>query len=186
MQIYYPDIATLHQKTLQLKEERCLHCQQTHQQVSHGFVYKKQVRGEPYPVGKRIFCSNRRRRTGCGRTTQLYVASVIRYLHYAGTVIIAFALAMMKGLSIVTAYHQATGTEISRNAYRWMNRLMKQCSFYRSLLHQPRLKDSASLIHPVTSSRRCLVSSTFEALLLHFNEPLCFHYQQQLNQTFLP
>lgn len=185
MQIYYPDIDTIHQKTLQLKDERCPHCQQAHQQISHGFVYKKQVRGEPYPVGKRIFCSNRRRRTGCGRTTQLYVASVIRYLHYAGTFVIAFVLAMLKGFSVQAAYHQATGAETPRNAYRWIHRFMNQLSVYRSLVHQPCFKNSASFIRQV-SSRRCLIVSTFEALLLHFGEPLCAHYQQQVNQTFLP
>jgi hypothetical protein len=186
MQIYYSDIETLHQKTMQLKEERCPHCQEAHQQVSHGFVYKKQVGGALQPIGKRIFCSNRHRRTGCGRTTQLYVASIIRYLHYLGTFMIAFIVAMMKGLSVAQAYHQVTRTESPRHAYRWMNRLMNHLSFYRSLLHQPCLIDSASVTLFVTSSRRCLLASTFEALLRRFNEPLCSHYQQQLNRSFLP
>jgi hypothetical protein len=185
MQIYYLDMETLHQKSLQLEEEKCPHCQQTRQQVSHGFVYKKRNQGDPYPIGKRIFCSNRRQRTGCGRTTQLYVASVIRYLKYAGAVLIHFVLAMTKGYSIQAAYQQATGTDNPRHAYRWINRIIHQLSFYRSLFHQPSLKDSASGVSQV-NSRRSLISSTFKALILRLGEPVCSHYQQKLNLNFLP
>lgn len=43
----------------------CRRCGQSTQFVSHGFVYRKQYRGDRAEVGKRLFCANRRGRSGC-------------------------------------------------------------------------------------------------------------------------
>ena len=72
MQTYFPSLDAIHQQTMQLACEPCQHCGQAHQLVSHGFIRKKQPGGQDLqPVGKRVFCSNRYRHTGCGRTTLL-------------------------------------------------------------------------------------------------------------------
>ena len=84
MQTYYPSLESIHQKTLQLEPEQCPHCRQTRQLVSHGFIRKKRVGRDPQAVGKRVFCSNRRHRTGCGRTLQLYLDSTLRHFHRTG------------------------------------------------------------------------------------------------------
>ena len=93
----------------------------------------------PVAVGKRVFCSNRNHHAGCGRTTRLYLAETIRYLHYAGSVVVAFILLLMAGESIARAYAHATNATDPRHAYRWLNGLCAQLSTYRSLLHQPPL-----------------------------------------------
>ena len=93
----------------------------------------------PVAVGKRVFCSNRNHHARCGRTTQLYLAETIRYLHYSGSVVMAFILALMAKTSIAHAYTRATTTATPRHAYRWLNGLCAQLSSYRSLLHQPRI-----------------------------------------------
>jgi len=175
MQIYHASLPAIQQQTMQLCHEQCNHCKQSHQLVSHGFVYKKQAVAKPeQAVGKRVFCSNRNGHTGCGRTIRLYLDAAVRYLHYAGSYVVAFILLLMGGMSVQRAYLQATGTEDPRNAYRWLNKLWAQLSLYRSLLHQPMFEP------PVVTSRSLrlgLLASTFTALLQQFGQPLCARYQ---------
>jgi transposase-like protein len=184
MQTYYPCLQSIHQQTLQLECEQCPHCQQTQQLVSHGFIRKKRNCADPQAVGKRVFCSNRHQRTGCGRTTQLYLDSTLRYMHHAGSAVAAFVLLLLAGMSIGLAYMQATGKDTPRHAYRWLHRLDAQISSYRSLFHQPLLAEPASAIVSAPSLRRSLLASTFAALLARFGQPLCQAYQAQLQRPF--
>jgi hypothetical protein len=181
MPIYYSSLQAIHQQTRQLALEQCRHCKQTQQLVSHGFIFKKRVRDEPHPVGKRVFCSNRHKRTGCGRTMQLYLASTLRYLHHAGNAVVTFVLALLANKSIALAYTQATGADSPRHAYRWLQRLSEQISTYRSLFHQPPLAEPGSVAQS-RSLRRSLLTSTFTNLLMHFGQPLCQAYQSQLQR----
>jgi hypothetical protein len=76
MKIFFEDIHRIDQFTMDLKADtflQCPHCGAQGQLVSHGFVYKK---SQTYKkaVGKRLFCSNRHRKKGCGKTTRLYLA----------------------------------------------------------------------------------------------------------------
>jgi hypothetical protein len=190
MQTYYPSLQAIHQQTLQLELAQCRHCGQTQQLVSHGFVRKKRVGGEPQAVGKRVFCSNRHCRTGCGRTMQLYLDSTLRYLHHAGSAVVAFVLSLLAGMSITLAYTQATGAHSPRHAYRWLHRLHAQISAYRSLFHQPLLAQQQTAVATHNQSqhphrlRRSLLASTFGALLTRFKQPLCQAYQFQLQRPF--
>lgn len=186
MQTYYPSLQAIHQQTLQLELEQCQHCRQTHQLVSHGFIRKKRNAGDPQAVGKRVFCSNRLRRTGCGRTMQLYLDATLRYLHHAGSAVVAFVLSLLAGVSTAVAYMHATGADTPRHAYRWLLRLHAQISTYRSLFHQPLLEQPQAgvIVHP-HSLHKSLLASTFTALLMRFKLPLCQAYQSQLQRPFL-
>ena len=193
MQIYFPNLQAIEQQSHQLELEQCRHCQQTHQLVSHGFIRKKHSGGEPLAVGKRVFCSNRYHHTGCGRTMQLCLDSAVRWLHYAGSFVVAFVLALMSGTSIDLAYTQSTGACSPRHAYRWLQRLRDQTSTYRSCLHLPLLTPSttggdAAPCPPSPSKappRRHLLTSTFTPLLSRFAQPLCQTYQSELQRSFL-
>ena len=215
MQIYYPNLPAIEQRTKQLDLTRCTHCSQTRQLISHGFIRKKRVGGKSEAVGKRVFCSNRNRRTGCGRTMQLYLDATIRYLHYAGCVVVAFVAFLMTGLSIASAYQRATGSTTSRHAYRWLTALLAQLSTYRSVVHQPlfhavvhavvhdHAHDSAPhsahdmARHPPIMrkpkappkrprpARLVLLMASVKALFVFCGQPLCAAYQQQLQRPFL-
>ena len=99
--------------------------------ISHGYVRKKGTQGQAQLTGKRILCSNRYGRSGCGRTRQLYLADIIPRRQYRLSVVVAFVLALLSGGSVEHAYQQATGaiTQDTRHAWRWLN------VFYRSLAH---------------------------------------------------
>ena len=182
MQIYYTNLDAISQTTMQLDQVLCLHCGKAGQLVSHGFVYKKQaVATEPMAIGKRVLCAQRHQRSGCGRTVQLMLATMLRYLHVAGSVVVTFMSHLTQGLSIAKAYQQSTGTLDSRHAYRWLEKLLACLSHYRTLVpHAQHVRDFVAA-DPAPSgalpTRRHLLVSTFALLMLHFGVPLCAAYQ---------
>ena len=185
MQIYYSSLEEIHQQTTQLENEKCIYCGGSHL-VSHGYIYKKNSSStEPVAVGKRLICSERYGRTGCGRTLQLYLASRVRYLHYAGCCVVALVSGLMAGLSTAKAYKDVTGTKDPRNAYRWLNRLIERISVYRSHFEKPKLDEAGDTSFLVSNPDRILLTSTFRALLDKFGDPLCRCYQQLLQISFL-
>ena len=185
MHIYYASLQAIEQQTRQLDEVPCPRCGQTHQLVSHGFVYKKRTGAAPQAVGKRVVCSSRYSHTGCGRTMQLYLDSTVRYLYYAGGQVVAFVLALMAGMTAQQAYCQATGRTDPRHSYRWLNRLCAQLSCYRSLSHQPPFLHADPPVAANRPGRWQLLAPTFRQLLQCFGSPLCSHYQQHTQRPFL-
>ena len=65
-----------------LKLTACPHCQVTGRLVLHGFLrgYDESSPREKTLRGRRIFCSNRNNRQGCGRTFSVWLADKIRRL----------------------------------------------------------------------------------------------------------
>lgn len=178
MTTYFSSLQDIESYTHQLQHQTCPHCKQSQQLLSHGYIRKK--RAGSIPVGKRIFCSNRQR-SGCGRTSQLYLASVVPALHYPETAIIAFFLAFCQGTTIDHSYRISTGAFSSRNAYRWLHKAMARLSLFRAAIHQP--LRSQHLAH--APSRRSLLHSTFSALIHAFGQPLCSAFQLTLHHAFL-
>ena len=183
MKIYYPSLQAIHQQTLQLDRVQCIYCKQARQLVSHGFTYKKQSRAAPAAVGKRVRCSNRNSRTGCGRTVQLYLETTIRYMHYTGAVLVAFVMALIQGMSIASSYALATGGATPRNAYRWLHKLITQISVYRSRFHLPLYQHRHDMFDK--NPRRSILVSIFFMLIDYIGQPLCARYQAQFQHTFM-
>jgi hypothetical protein len=185
MQIYFPSLQAICQQTSQLDLAQCAHCERSRQLVSHGFIRKKRVGAEPEAVGKRVFCSNRNQRTGCGRTMQLYLDATVRRLHHGGATVVAFVLALMAGMSIEAAYTGVTGVGMARNAYRWLARISAQLTLYRAISHRPPLREIGGCAAPRRSLRLPPLMATFETLLQRFGQPLCATYQQHLQRPLL-
>jgi hypothetical protein len=138
MPLFFSSLSDIERYTQTLYYEPCQHCKQTKHLLSHGYVRKKTCH---QPIAKRIFCSNRHQHKGCGRTTQLYVDSVIPAFHYDGVAIIAFLIAFIQGMTITQAYQSATHAASARNAFRWLHKTMFRLSDFRSLfpvLPQPK------------------------------------------------
>lgn len=185
MNVYYPSLLAIERQTMELDAIRCLHCHQTQQLVSHGFIYKKQSCAEPEPVGKRVFCSDRYNRIGCGRTMRLYLDTSVRYLHRSGCTLVAFVLALIAGMPIRQAYQQATGSANPRHAYRWLHRLGAQLSIYRCIAHRPPLPEIAAQPQPSRPARLLSLTSTFKALLNQLGHRPCAIYQLKWQRSFL-
>lgn len=187
MKRYFDDLDVLHRFTLSLDCQpdpiQCRHCSQQDQFVSHGFVYKKQHQGETRIVGKRIFCSNRYGRSGCGRTIRLYLVTELAFLHYTTAHMAAFLLALLSGRTIQQAYLAATHTPEPRNAYRWLSKLQRKLIDYRALTQRAR---PACRFKTINKQRHILLS-TLQSLFstLTFTLGTCAQYQQRTQTSFV-
>ncbi len=181
---FFNTLQSMHQFTLSLDAHsdklQCQHCFKNDQFVSHGFIYKKRHQSDKQAVGKRIFCSNRFNRTGCGSTWQLYLSQEIPFLHYSTLELFAFLCSLMASLSIQSAYEQATGTEDPRNAYRWLCRLQNKLVDYRCLLNT-RTPPGIPIVQSRCKRFQQLLP-TLQSLFQLMKEPPCANYQN-LNQN---
>lgn len=173
MQTFFNSLDDLQQFAASLDHHAlvCEHCHARGQFVSHGFVYKQRSQQVKEPVGKRILCSPRSGRTGCGRTVQLYLATEIPAHHYGTAQVVSFITALLASVSVVTAYCNTIGKETSRHAWRWCKTLMQQLIVYRRYLHRENHTDSPIIVQPKSRSRRILLP-TLQALFSRLHSGL--------------
>jgi hypothetical protein len=187
MDTFYPDIESLDAFTFSLdslgEKIQCKHCHQSGQMVSHGFIYKQHACVEKEPVGKRVFCSNRYGRSGCGRTHQLYLAHRIPCLHYGAAQLLIFLTSLLMGRVLEDAYQDATGQAEPRNAWRWIKRLTLKLTDFRCFLKARFTPLDASI--QLKNRRLTLLLSVFKPLLSLLPHCPCCHYQIQQQHAFI-
>ena len=185
MKRFYQDYDSIHRFTLSLNyhqnELECVHCLKNDQFVSHGIIYKQRSANYAEKVGKRLFCSNRFGRNGCGRTFQLYVATEVPSFRYGAAHLLIFIAALLTNSNICEAYHQATGQSEYRNAWRWLKRLMLRLSEYRVFLkvradkYSGQFRSNSNHLKHLLPTLARLFTSTFNG---------CFDYQMNQQQSF--
>jgi len=145
-------------------DDRCQHCFQTDQWVSHGYLYKQS--GEV--VGKRILCAQRYGKQGCGRTRQLYLQHAIPQRRYTLSKLLTFIIALIKGATVEQAYYQAIGHDHGshRHAWRWLNALWTRMSRFRAAF--TRLPDPDSPTTQYRSRRLSILLSILSHWLARF------------------
>ena len=187
MDKFYPDIESLDAFTLSLdslgETIRCAHCHRSNQMISHGFIYKQHSSVEREPVGKRVLCSNRYGRSGCGRTQQLYVAHRFPFLRYGAAQLLIFLTSLLIGRHLEDAYEAATGQVDPRNAWRWLKRLSLNLTDFRCLLEARRGPMEAPV--QLKNRRLSLLLSTLKPLLSLFPHNPCHHYQLLQQRAFI-
>lgn len=184
MQRFFDSFSSINLFTLSLDHHQdktqCAHCLKNNQFISHGIIYKQSSMTERKPSGKRIICSNRYGRSGCGRTTQLYVSNRIPRLHYDASVVFVFISHLLAKDCVTQAYQQATGQFEARNAWRWLSKLMRQLSAYRGTL----IARTHSLIEH-HSRRLRLLLPTLTQMISNANPSLCARYQVNHQRSFM-
>lgn len=162
---------------------KCDKCQKTGQFVAHDFIYKKQNNGRKKIVGKRIYCSTRSGRTGCGSTLRLYLTETLPTRQYATSHLLTFIQALVHGQSIQNAYKAATQANDPRHANRWLNTLYDRLTDYRVLIY-------SHYRHPVTgmhfkTRRFRLLLPTLASLLSLPSERSINHFQLSHQKGFI-
>lgn len=186
MNIYHPSLEAMEQVTAQLHEAVCRYCRTAGQLVSHGYVYKKSSHGKPpRRVGKRVFCSTRYGRVGCGRTVQLYLDCALVYLHATGATVVDFVAALLRGVRIQRAYREATGANEARNGFRWLRKLAAMIPVFRATVQQPVLEGPPREPLNRVNPRRALIVSTFRNLLAQYGSPLCARFQTAQQRSLI-
>lgn len=96
-----------------LKQRQCPHCLRCGNLNAHGYLrgYGEGNSGSVIRA-RRIYCSNRGRRFGCGRTHSYFHAHVIPRLSLAATTLCSFLFFVLSGFSRQAAHHKchAPGT----------------------------------------------------------------------------
>jgi len=184
---FFKDLDSLDLFTVELERHQnlleCKKCSKNDQFVSHGYVYKKHVQGGIRTVGKRIFCSDRYRRSGCGSTLRLYLAAELPALQYTTTELFIFLSSLIDNISIQKAYEKATLTENPRNAYRWLTKCLRKLSDYRCFLNKR--TEAQRPLFKSKSKRRQLLLPTLQHLFVKTQHPPCAAYQMNRQACFL-
>jgi len=88
-----------------LKLLPCPHCRRVGMLIHHGYVWGRPGIGpERTRRARRFFCSNRRRRHGCGRTFSVYRADVLPGFSLTTSVAWLFLSAVATGASLEMSY----------------------------------------------------------------------------------
>ena len=103
-----------------VKAEACPHCRQTGWLIGHGWLRGYAERDGGLRVrGRRLFCSNRFRRRGCGRTVAVLLADVLPRLVVGALCLFRFVSRVVEGATRLAAWRSALrGVTSSRHAYR--------------------------------------------------------------------
>ena len=185
MQKFFKDYDSINQFSLSLEYHRdkveCVHCLKNDQFVSHGIIYKQRSSAFAEKVGKRIFCSNRSGRNGCGRTFQIYIANQVPSFRYGAAQLFIFITSLLANFNICEAYHQATGQYETRNAWRWLKKFRFKLSDYRSFL-KVRIDTHYNNFHSHCSGIRLLLPTFFRLFTPDNNG--CVNYQMSQQQPF--
>lgn len=184
MQIFFSSMASLEHFTHSLgmltQDNACEHCSQNDQWVSHGFVYRQQTMARRDVVGKRILCSQRYGKNGCGRTRQLYFGCIIPKRRHCMQTLATFILLLCKGLTVTQAYRDARHDQHRdpRQAWRWLNALTAQLGRLRTTLCK-RASSEATCLHR-RSRKLAVLLPTFHTLFhLHPDGSTIQTLQQQ-------
>jgi len=185
MKRFFKDYDSINQFSLSLEyhqdKVQCAHCLKSDQFVSHGIIYKQRSSTFSEKVGKRLFCSNRSSRNGCGRTYQIYIENEVPSFRYGASQLFVFIAALLANFHICEAYYQATGQFETRNAWRWLKKLNFKLSDYRSFL-KVRVDIHSSRLTSRCNSLRHLLP-TFSRLFTPGNNG-CVNYQVSQQQPF--
>lgn len=183
MQIFFSSMASIEHFTHSLgtitPDNACEYCSQNDQWVPHGYVYRQQTMAQRHTVGKRILCSQRHGKDGCGRTRQLYLGNIIPKRRHCIHTLATFILLLCKGLTVTQAYQDARHDphRDPRHAWRWLNALMAQLARLRTSLCK---RGSTAVAHLHHRSRKLtvLLPTLYTIFHLHPDESTIQTLQQ--------
>ncbi len=162
-----------------IDQEKCPACQNANLLVLHSWVYKQTSSQQRQIVGKRLWCSPRYQRGGCGASHRLYLQERVPGLHYLAAHLTIFVAAFIATGSVPKAYRQATGSSEPRNAYRWLARMRRQQGNYRTQLGKP-----AAACRPQSLQHR-VVLETLCQLKSCLGDRVCEMFQQHCQKPFI-
>jgi hypothetical protein len=119
------DELALAEVLLGLKLARCPHCRQSGALIGHGLLrgYAERT-GEVVVRGRRVYCSNRGRRPGCGRTFAVLLSTVLSGFVVRALTLFRFASAVLSGVTRRSAWLGAAAGALSLSSgYRLWRRL---------------------------------------------------------------
>lgn len=125
----------------------CPHCRRIGFLILHGPLYGICIGkdGGELPRGHRYLCSNRKNRSGCGRTFSILWSYVLKYLTAGTFCLWKFLSSIKKNKAKNTIFKNKSFGFTGRCAYSWLEKLKKyQCGIRNNLLKQTGIPRSNS------------------------------------------
>lgn len=186
MKFFFESLEKLNKYASEVKNRTCCpHCAKKCFLISHGFIYKKTISGTKCIIGRRIYCSNRFNKNGCGRTFQLYIALIHPKIHYNATHSSTFVSCLIKCQSIQLAYLEATGSSEPRNAYRWIKKLYNNLTLFRNYIYMSGLNIITWSNDYKKNSYRSVLTSTLNQLQSLLKLNCSQRFQELAQKSFL-
>ena len=137
-----------------LKQLSCPHCQQSETLNRHSLLYgndpfacaKERVRGQ------RVFCSNRGRRVGCGRTFSVFLSDTLPRHTLTATLLWQWLIQRLAGLSAKAAAEKANLPFALETVYHLGRKLCRGLARLRTLLCREQAPPASAQDDPVLQS----------------------------------
>lgn len=122
-----------------LKAIPCPYCSSTGFMICHGYLrgnFEESVhRGKGLIRAKRVFCSNRNRRKGCGRTVSILLSAFLKDLYISSSTLYSLLLWVASGNRAYTFKASTTPSISVSSCYRLLKALRSSLSEIRVSLH---------------------------------------------------
>jgi hypothetical protein len=167
-----------------LKLTPCPHCRAIGTLIRHGSLHGFDDQTPPRKVlrARRVFCSNRHRRPGCGRTVSVFLAETIRRSSLSARTLLAFLRhAVAKGIAGAT---RAVKTPLSGRTWQrvWRRFDLAQSRLRTAL--RGRGPPPEGPFPPLRRPAAAHVLAHLDALFPHDESPIAA-YQQATQSGFL-
>lgn len=148
---YIRDLPEMSRYCKRIKNVSCPHCASTGHLNRHGFLRGYGEEGHERIVrGRRFFCSNRGRRSGCGHTFSVLFSHLLRYLVVQTGRLWSFLLAIGAGLSVQASCEKHMPDFALQTGYRLWKRFLRSQPHIRTLL-------SRACPPPASSAKRSFI-----------------------------
>lgn len=133
---FYRSNAEFRQIHQQLKQYSCPHCRMTRTLILHGYLsgYDLKRPNRRLIRGHHIFCSNRNRRGGCGKTWSILMSTIIKHLIIQTAHLWDFLKNIGKGMNIFQSFQYLKIPLSPTSIYRLYKRLYESQHHIRSCL----------------------------------------------------
>ena len=156
-----------------IKLSACPHCNREGCLILHGFLYGYGETGAGLiKRGRRIFCSNRKKKTGCGKTFSILKPLYIRDFMICTDTLGAFLNRIKNGEPLARAFRVSAGNMSKSSGYRILKKFMFCQSRIRTRLSSvkdpPYLSIQSPLVQTITHLEEVFPDSPVSTFQQHF------------------
>ncbi len=146
--------AELQQAADRAKLRVCTHCGQLGMVNAHGYLLGYSLDGTPDMIrGRRFYCSNRGRKTGCGRTMSVLLSGLIATFSVTTLLLSLFVASVLQGISVRAAWLSASANQFSeRSGYRIWSRILASLPHLRTQLLRAGSPPCSTDEHPLSQT----------------------------------
>lgn len=136
MKKFYQTETEFEELRAMLKLISCPRCKKIGYLILHGYLYGYQDTHDSGKTerGRRIFCSNRKNRNGCGGTFSILKATILKCFRISAGFLWCFLDNILNGMNKIRAFQASGSTLRETGVYRLYNRFKHEQSRIRSIL----------------------------------------------------